>query len=158
MREILLTQGKVVLVSDEDYEELNKHKWYAYKCANTFYAQRTLTIGVGKYRTVRMHSIVMKTPKRMETDHINGNGLDNRRENLRVCTRSENLMNQKRGINNTSGYKGVSWHKGTEKWQSKIAAKGKRIYLGLFKEKEEAHKAYCEASKRYHGEFGNVYL
>ena len=144
------------LVDDEDFEKLNKHKWYATKGTNTLYARRAVPTTTSGQRTVSMHRVIMQTPKGMDTDHIDGDGLNNQKENLRVCIRSENLMNQSRSRNNTSGYKGVNWNKRDKKWISQIKVKGKQVHLGCFSEKEEAYKAYCEASKRYHGEFGNV--
>jgi hypothetical protein len=157
MKYIELSQGMRVMVDNEDYKELNKYNWYAVKGLNTFYARRSLPTATGGKGSVRMHRIIMQTPEDMDTDHIDGNGLNNQKENLRLCTRSENLMNQRRNRNNTSGYKGVNWNKRDKKWMSQIKVEGKQIHLGYFSGKEEAYKAYCEASKKYHGEFGNVY-
>lgn len=155
MKEIKLTQGKVALVDDADYEELSKHNWCANKGRITFYAGRGVKIK-GKHVTIPMHRVIMKTPKGMDTDHIDGNGLNNQRENLRICTHAENSINRGKCKSNTSGYKGVSWHGGGKKWLSKIRVKRKQINLGIFLTKEEAYKAYCEGAKKYHGEFSNV--
>lgn len=156
MKYIKLTQGKKAMVDDEDYEELSQYRWLAGKNWNTFYASRIIKLENGKYVRLHMHRFIMNTPKGMQTDHIDHNGLNNCKENLRICTCSENAMNQSKPKNNTSGYKGVSWHKKNKKWRSKICIKGKNIYLGYFLIKQDAYKAYCEASKKYHGEYGNT--
>jgi hypothetical protein len=90
-----------------------------------------------------------------EIDHINGNRSDNRIENLRECTRQQNMKNLKKGKYNKSGLKGVSWHAACAKWQAHIKADGKNFYLGLFETKEEAHDAYIQASNKLHGVFKN---
>lgn len=97
-KSIPLTRGKIALFDDEDYEELSKYKWFITKV----YASRH-----SGNKTVYMHREIMKTPENMETDHINGDVLDNRRENLRICTRQENARNIRGISSNTSGYKGV---------------------------------------------------
>ncbi|HCC05019.1 TPA: Fis family transcriptional regulator [Patescibacteria group bacterium] len=104
-----------------------------------------------------MHLQIMNTPKGMQTDHINGHGLDNRRCNLRICTTKENQWNTKKQCNNTSGFKGVSLDKSAkkEKWRAFINVSGKSINLGYHNTAEEAYKAYCEACVKYHGEFAN---
>jgi len=89
-------------------------------------------------------------------DHINGDGLDNRRQNLRVVTHAQNLMNQRRSAANTSGVKGVSWYRKTSRWKAQIAVFGKKMHIGYYLTKEEAAAAYEEASKRLHGEFGRT--
>lgn len=91
-----------------------------------------------------------------EIDHTNGNTADNRWINIREATRFENAQNCGARRDNTSGYKGVSWHKITQKWQGEIRSQHKRIYLGLFDSPEKAHEAYCAAAKKYHGKFSKV--
>ena len=88
-------------------------------------------------------------------DHIDNNPLNNRIENLRLCNLSENARNANKRVDNSSGYKGVSWHKQSSKWVAQITVNGKRKHLGFFKDKEEAHEAYCEASKAIYGDFAN---
>lgn len=102
-----------------------------------------------------MHRLIMNTPDGMVTDHIDGNGLNNQRKNLRICTHTENMANRKIHINNTSGYKGVTWSKQNNRWRSQIYLDSKNIFLGLFTDKEEAYKAYIKACKKYHKEFAN---
>lgn len=90
-----------------------------------------------------------------EADHINGDTLDNRRENLRVCEHKDNVRNIRFNSKNTSGFKGVSYHKVRRKFQAYIGVDGKRLYLGLHDTAEDAHAAYRKAADKYHGEFAN---
>jgi hypothetical protein len=92
----------------------------------------------------------------MCVDHINGNTLDNRRSNLRVCTHAENMRNRRKNSNSSSGYKGVFWDNHYKKWSSYIRVNNKRIYLGRFDDSKVAYEAYVAASKKYHGEFGRI--
>src|SRR5579863_1550584 len=100
-----------------------------------------------------MHREIMKPSKDEEVDHINHDKLDNRRENLRVCTGSQNQCNRRRKLKNTSGYKGVCWYRSKNRWKAALNIKGKCVWTGLFKNKEEAAHAYDEAAKLHHGEF-----
>lgn len=132
--EIKLTQGKVALVSDEDYEYLSQWKWSAILIkGKIWYATRR----EGEKR-FWMHREIMNTPKNLVVDHKNGNGLDNRRENLRNCTSFENQSNRGKNSNNTTGFKGVHFHKLSRKYIAVIKVHNKNYYLGLFKSPEEA--------------------
>lgn len=152
MKEIKLTQGKVALVDDASFEELNKNKWCASLGNKTFYAVRGFKKPNGKWSTKAMHRVIFEESK-LEIDHRDGNGLNNQKDNLRPCDHSTNNMNKGKLVNNTSGFKGVTWNKSIGKWQAQIKLNKKPIYLGVFPTKEEAYKAYCEAGKKYHGEF-----
>ena len=153
-KKIKLTQNKVALVDVEDFGELNKVKWHF----NGKYAERRILLN-GKSIRLRMHRVINKTPEGMETDHINGKKLDNRKSNLRSCTHSENAMNTVKKSTNSSGYKGV--HRCKMKygdkvyvyWRARICINYERIYLGIFKTQKLASKVYIEASKKYHKEF-----
>jgi hypothetical protein len=155
MKKIPLSQGKFALVDDADFEALNQYKWCTNKIKNTFYALRN-TRQAGVKKTIMMHREIMQTPKGMDTDHRDGDGLNNQRSNLRICTHSENLRNVKKDKDNTSGFKGVSWHSGAKKWKASIMTDGKETYLGIFTLKVDAYKAYCEACVKYHGEFARL--
>ena len=114
---ISLTQGKFALVDDEDFKELSKHKWGVRKKSETlFYAGRNDWLNK-KNHILTMQCQILNPPKGKEIDHKNGNGLDNRRCNLRICTHRQNLKNQKRQKNNKSGYKGVFWVQKLKKWR-----------------------------------------
>ena len=148
MKEIQLTQGKVALVDDEDFDWLNQWKW----CCSHDYANKAVRLSNGKYSAITMHRLILLAHKGQEVDHINGNRLDNRRVNLRFCSRTENQYNKKRQKNNTTGYKGVRKHR-DGKWEAKIRVNGERIYLGIYVNIHDAAKAYDEAALKYHGEF-----
>lgn len=136
------------LVDDEDFEWLNQWKWHLLNCREKKYAIKT----GGK----TMHRLIMQTPKGMETDHINGNGLDNRRSNLRICANFQNQMNRKIGKNNTSGFKGVYWDKKNNEWYSSIMFNYKSYYLGRFNERIEAAKAYNQKAIELFGGFARL--
>lgn len=148
---IPLTQGKFALVDDDVYEWASKHKWYAHRNGNKWYARRR-----GKppdMKTIRLHNEIMKAGS---VDHINGDGLDCRRENMRLATKSENSRNRGPNANNTCGYKGVYIDKGSGKWRARIRASDKRLHLGYFATPEAAARAYDEAARKHHGEFAKT--
>ena len=142
-REIILTQGKVALVDDEDYSTLSKYKWCAHKQKNTFYAVRQIPDGNGKQKQIKMHMEIAGTPKGLVTDHINGDGLDNRRVNLRIVTKRQNSQN--RHHKKTSKYPGVSFRADLQKWQAYIKIESHQKHLGYFDDEEAAYHAYCGA-------------
>jgi hypothetical protein len=148
MKDIKLTKGKVTLVDDEDYEWLNQWKWHY----TGNYVGRTIRIGNIR-KTIYMHRIVLNPPNDMFTDHINHNKLDNRRCNLRICTRSQNNANNRLSRSNTSGRRGVYWYKQTKKWKAQIKYKGHKLSIGYFLNIEDAAKAYRTKAKELFGEF-----
>lgn len=146
MKEIPLTRGQYAIVDDADYEALSQHRWHAIKPAGTYYATRR-----NGAKHVYMHRAVLETTG--PVDHINGNGLDNRRDNLRPATTAQNQWNTEKQANNTSGYKGVTYDKRARKWKAYIGVNGKRLHLGYFSTAEEAAIAYNDAASVAHGEF-----
>lgn len=146
---IPLTQGLFALVDGEDYEQLSKHKWYAKKNRNTFYAVRMI---YKPKKTILMHRVIMNAQPREEIDHRTRYGLDNRKTNLRFCTHAQNLQNQQ-SQNGTSKYKGVCWHNRDKKWHTQIKHNGKNIHIGYFNNEIEAAKAYDRKAKELFGDF-----
>jgi hypothetical protein len=143
---------KEVLIDKEDYHFILEYHWYICKWGKVFYVVATVyNRETKKQRTVKLHRLILNAPKNKDIDHKNGNGLDNRKKNLRLCTKVENGINRGKQKNNTSGYKGV-WQIHNGRWRARIHFK-KSIHLGYFDTIKEAHQAYCKASKKYHGEF-----
>ena len=155
MKEIPLTQGRVALVDDDMYEYLNQWNWYAaQKESGKWYAQRNTKRENGRQKTIFMHLLVMPPPEGMEVAHKdNQRTLDNRRENLRFCTRAQNTWNRSKSPRNTSGYIGVSWNKNEEKYTSAIRVGGKICFPGYFDDPEKAARAYDEKARESRGEF-----
>lgn len=153
MKEIPLTQGKVALVDDEDYERLMQHKWCAHRPSGSrvFYAIAHVRIGPRRYGKLRMHRLLVDAPLGMEVDHRNGNGLDNRKVNLRMASSTENKRNVPPVSVNTTGFKGVSRRDG--KWRARIWNQGRQQELGVFATAEEAAKAYDTKACELFGEF-----
>mgnify|MGYP001561659861 CR=1 FL=1 len=155
MKEIPLTQGKVAIVDDSDFERLSQFKWHAQKSGNTFYADRYNLYD--KPRAIRMHREIMNAPKGTQVDHKNGNGLDNRKGNLRLATHQQNMFNQVKSRNdNKLGIKGVHWSKAKKKFVAQIKANGKKIHLGYFNVMGDADSAYRKAEEKYFGEFARA--
>ena len=133
------------IVDKEDFERLNKFSWNVSSHGYVYTRDRKVF--------VYMHRLIMNTPKGFDTDHINGNKLDNRRSNLRVCNRSENNWNGSKKRTNKSGYKGVSWDKKAQKWLAKICKERQQIFVGYFNSPLEASKAYDKKAQDIFGNF-----
>lgn len=153
---ITLTQGYKAIVDDEDYEYLNQFNWNARVVSGTQYAKRNIIIG-DKKTTINMHREIMNCPINLMVDHINGNGLDNRKKNLRICTRSQNLMNSKKPMNGkTSKYKGVCFNVQNNRWRAEIRLNKKPIFLGYFLLESEAALAYNRKALEIFGSFAKI--
>jgi len=152
MKEIRLTQNKVALVDDEDFDYLNQFKWYALKSRNTFYAQRTKVIN-GKECTLKMHRVIMQTPNNLEVDYIDHNGLNCQKSNMRNCTFAENRRN--RCAWGFSKYLGVTKIK-KNKYIARIRTNGKLIHLGCFDSEKDAAYAYDLMANELFGQFANL--
>jgi hypothetical protein len=137
MKEIQLTKGKVTIVDDEDFEYLNQWKWSAVVKSNTIYAKRGQVIN-GKFYIIPMHRSILNPTIGLEVDHINRNGLDNRRNNLRCVSHAENCRNRKEPIKS----RGVGVYKVGKKYKSQKMIKGILYYLGIYKTYEEAREKY----------------
>lgn len=156
MEQIPLTQGKYALIDDEDFELVSKHKWCALHRPNNRYYAVTAIKKDNKWTTLRMHRLIMNAQKEQQIDHRNGNGLDNLRSNLRICTMQENFRNAKLRINCSSKYKGVSRYKPMNKWRVAITLNYKYIHLGYFDSEVEAARCYDTKAKELFGEFART--
>jgi hypothetical protein len=153
MKEIKLTQGKVTMVDDEDYEFLNKWKWHY----NNGYAAKAARTSDGKRKSLRMHRLILLPHYGEMTDHINRDRLDNRRKNLRICTLRTNSYNRGKPKNNKSGYKGVYERSGRlKKWEARIQVNDTPVHIGNFYTAAEAARAYNEKALELHGDFACI--
>jgi hypothetical protein len=150
-----LTRGYEAIIDAGDVHLVDGCNWCARLRLNTVYVQRTDCSGAKK-RTVQLHRVLLSAPDEMQVDHINGDGLDNRRSNLRLATPSQNMYNQRPTSKNTSGFKGVSWENRHGKWRAQIAYKGNQRHLGYYSISEAAYQAYVDASSSLHGEFSRI--
>lgn len=153
---IPLTKGSVALVDERDFIELNKYKWYADTAG---YACRDTQKG-GKRQHLYMHRVILGVQTSMETDHINGNKSDNRRNNLRLVTGTQNSMNRSKTKPGTSQYKGVSLsmppRQKTTRWAARVKKAGQLVYREHFTSEVAAAKAYDKAAKHYHGKYARL--
>jgi len=156
--EVWTNQGNIFLVSREDVDLVANQLWYKTKNG---YMVRTVKAGGCKKKMIYLHKVIAERvygniPPAYQVDHIDGDKLDNRRQNLRLATVSENGFNRGANKNNTSGYKGVTWHKVAEKWSSKIEINFVTKNLGLFDDPIVAAQVYDVAAKMYHGKFARL--
>jgi hypothetical protein len=144
--------GKYVLVDNIDYEWAVKYAWF---CSQKGYVYRHIYKD-GKRTTIRIHREILNAPSNLQVDHINGNTLDNRRSNLRLCTQAQNSINRHVRQGKTSKYKGVCWDKVRKHWRAFIGVNGKGKSLGCFRGEVEAAMAYDKTAIELYGEFANI--
>lgn len=148
MIRIELTQGKTAIIDDNDFDLVSKYKWYfnkGYAASSSMFSKK-----------IYMHRVVANPPVGFQVDHINGNKLDNRKENLRCCTVKQNTQNVRKHKDNTSGYKGVILHKPNNKYTVRIMENGKFAFFGYYSDPIEAAKVYDREAKRIFGEFASL--
>lgn len=150
MKTIDLNLGLSVMVDDEDYEFLSQFNWFAKKDHNTHYAQRNQLANDEDDLSVGMHRIIMKAPKHLQVDHIDRNGLNNQKSNLRLVSNAQNAQNTRAHIDSKSGIRGVSWESSRRKWSVTITVDYKTIRVGRYQNIEEAIAARDAASRLYH--------
>lgn len=150
MLEFPLTQGKVVLIDDQDRELLLPYKWYAAMFRKTWYAFAS-EAGESRPRNLYMHRLIMGMPEGLEVGHVDGDGLNNRRDNLRLATHMQNLTNQRVNAANTSGYRGVTWNKRRMQWMAQTKHFGKHIHFGYHDNLVDAAVAYDKGMRAIHG-------
>jgi hypothetical protein len=139
-------------VDDEDYEKFKDFPW-----RKSQHGYAIICKAVNKRsKTFHLHREIMNAPEGLYVDHINGDPLDNRKENLRLVTHSQNMFNVKNYVTNKSGYRGVSWHALRNKWRARLNYKGTGIHIGLFDSKEEAALAYNIKASEMYGEYARL--
>lgn len=156
MKKIQLNKGYFALVDDRDYEQLNKYKWAAHVDKYTVYAVRSEYLGNYKKQRIIMHRAIMNHPDNLDVDHIDHNGLNNQRSNLRIATRSQNACNGN-GKKGWVPYKGVCFVMGeVKKYVAQIQYQGKKYHIGVFGSAVCAALAYDKKAKELHGEFAQL--
>jgi hypothetical protein len=152
MKKIPLTKGKFALVDDEDFEYLNQWKWCAWIGDGRSYAVRNAGKDQKRGMFERMHRVILRLKKGEIPDHIDGNGLNNQRSNLRIATHSQNAMNTRKRSGCSSQYKGVSYDKVRSQWMCMVRGK----YVGRFNSEKEAAQAYNVHAQKIFGEFASL--
>lgn len=154
-RKIRLTNGNFAIVDGDDFTKLSKFKWHSHRCGRAYYAFRHASVPNCNKRTIiLMHRQIMNSPPDKAVDHINHNGLDNRKANLRIVSRMQNQWNmRKQQTNCTSRYKGIYFYKRYKKWSASIRHNGTHIFLGNFDDEETAARAYDAKARELFGQY-----
>ncbi len=159
---IPLTRGKVALVDAADFPRVSQYTWYAkqhYRSKHLWYAYRGVQVDYVKHY-IALHRFILDAPPGVHVDHINGDGFDNRRSNLRFANQKQNGANQRKPVAKPSGYssrfKGVTWRKREEKWVAQIKVDYRNHWLGYFNTEEDAARAYNDAALDHWGEFAQL--
>ena len=146
MKSVILTQGKMAFIDDEDFDKVSKYKWFAVKNGNTFYAGRYISGTKNPRKKEWMHHLIMGRPDEgYEIDHRDGDGCNNQKVNMRIVTHRINMQNIINSSTPSSKYPGVSWHKLRNKWRSCFNIGNKQIHLGLFDNELDAYNKYKNA-------------
>ena len=151
-----LSKNMEVTIDIEDKNLVSDYKWYAHKGTSGYYAATMIRNNDGSRGRIFMHRLLNNTPEGHETDHINHNTLDNTRSNLRTVTKSQNQHNTRLRKDSVSGFKGVGWHKATNKWRTRINKDGVTVFTAYFSTKIEAAKAYDTKAKELFGNYAKL--
>lgn len=155
---IPLTRGLTTVIDFDDFEKVRGFSWHAHTHRNSFCAARTEYVSTTYKKTIRMHRELLGATPKQEVDHKDGDALDNRKTNLRLCTQAQNGCNTRLRINNTSGFKGVRWHNTGKNWQAYVQRNRPKqfFHLGLFSSAIAAAKAYDQKARELFGDFANL--
>lgn len=156
MKLVSIHGGYFAQVDDEDFEWVSAIRWHIMRGRKTVYAATNVRREGGGYRTVAMHRMINRTPQGLHTDHIDGNGLNNTRANLRTATRTQNGQNRSPNNGAVSAFKGVHWNRRKGRWVASIRVNKKSVYLGMHRSEVEAAAAYSRAAEQYFGEFARI--
>lgn len=150
-----LTKGFEAVIDVDDVDKVKNNNWYALGAAGLVYAARMQKI-YGVRRSIYLHRVITICPPEKLVDHVDCNTLDNRRANLRICTRAQNTMNTKIRADNKTGFKGVDQIKASGRWRAAIKSNGAVVHLGHFGCATAAAVAYRRANQKYHKDFGRI--
>jgi hypothetical protein len=145
--------GLEAIVDTGDFKLVSPYTWCKRPVRNTVYVQASVPRGDGKRTSILMHRLIMKAKIGQIVDHVDGNGLNNRRSNLRICSHSQNMCNSRKPCTNVSGCKGVYYDEHRGKWKAQIMINQKGKHIGYYRDRDNAIKARREAERRLHGEF-----
>ena len=154
MKQIKLTQGKYAIIDDSSFGLVSQYKWHFHITNGKMGYPRTMIAG----KKIRLHTLLMKNPKGTYADHVNGNTLDNRRENLRICTPSESNANLSKRVGCSSKYKGISFDKERDKWQVRVYFKKKKVFFKRVNTEIEAARLYDLIARKIFGKFAKTNL
>ena len=151
---VVSIKGRDVIISPQDYNIVvsKKWQWAGSRRAYLYHHYRE----AGKRKCIMLHRLILNAPKGVCVDHKDGNTFNNTRENLRLCSQSQNLQNR-RARQNTH-LKGITFRRDRNRWRARIKYNGKELYLGYYRTQEEAHAAYLEAARKYYGEFAHEWV
>jgi len=151
-----LTRGREAVIDAADVHLIKGYAWRISAARGRFYAVTCLPRNGQKQKSIWMHRTILPPTEGVIVDHIDGDGLNNRRANLRLATVSQSMCNAKMRSDNSSGYRGVAFVRAENKWAAYITVQKKRLSLGRFDTAESAHDAYVAASAKYHGDYGRT--
>lgn len=160
MKEIQLASGRRATVDDDDFTQLAAHRWHVWVRRRPNQLEHCYAATVVNGKAISMHRLLLGAPHNYEVDHRDGNGLNNQRSNLRLCSRQENTRNQRLSLRSKSGFKGVTMQRKraayAKPWNAYIEVNKRTIHLGYFSEPQAAAAAYDEAALRHFGEFAKT--